>query len=384
MWRHRPCDAVKAMLAAIAIAAPVATACGDTATTHDDASAGVSDAMADGAAGSGDDASAGDATAGGAGSDAWTDAPDASADGSDSGPVETCGGPCTTTGRCLVRLAAGQSDTHRITVDSTSLYWDTSDTMVMRMPLAGGVPTALVYGGLGAVDAVNLYYTVGGDVKSMPLAGGLATTLAVDLAGPAQILVDSDDAYVLVGSAGVLRIPFDGGPTSTVSYPASYAAFRMALDATNLYVTAYDALDNVSGNDRIIQIPLDGGTPTTLASTPRQQGDGPYEIYDIAVGATNVYWLDPGVVRSVPIGGGAVTAVATGLAGPMRLAVDDQAVYWTDAADGTVNKAPLDGGPRTVLARCQQWPTSIAVDGTSVYWTNETTAAGTVMKVTPK
>ncbi len=94
------------MLAAIAVAGPVLTAC--LATTRENAWGGATDATADGAVGSGEDAPGSDATTGGAGSDAGSDMPDGSAGAPDSVPVEICGEPCTTPDRCVVRLVSGQ------------------------------------------------------------------------------------------------------------------------------------------------------------------------------------------------------------------------------------------------------------------------------------
>jgi hypothetical protein len=62
--------------------------------------------------------------------------------------------------------------------------------------------------------------------------------------------------------------------------------------------------------------------------------------------------------------------LATGLTDPMDLAVDADAVYWSDIGDGTINRVPRAGGTVTTLVRNQAKPARIALDATHVYWTN--------------
>ena len=51
-----------------------------------------------------------------------------------------------------------------------------------------------------------------------------------------------------------------------------------------------------------------------------------------------------------------------------------------------VSKVPIDGGTVTVLATGLQHPAGIVVDDASVYWTNtnEGSGHGYIMKLTPK
>jgi P pilus assembly chaperone PapD len=59
----------------------------------------------------------------------------------------------------------------------------------------------------------------------------------------------------------------------------------------------------------------------------------------VAVDAANVYWTDVSTVNAMPIGGGAVTTLASGQATPYDIAVDATSVYWTSyASPGSIMK----------------------------------------------
>src|SRR5271170_6709733 len=59
--------------------------------------------------------------------------------------TDTCTGFCAP-GGCVVRLASSPSPAD-LTVDSESVYWtDTFDNTVMKIGLAGGIPTTLASG----------------------------------------------------------------------------------------------------------------------------------------------------------------------------------------------------------------------------------------------
>jgi hypothetical protein len=63
-------------------------------------------------------------------------------------------------------------------------------------------------------------------------------------------------------------------------------------------------------------------------------------------------------------------ALASGLTDPLDLALDPDAVYFTDATEGTISRVARGGGAVSVLARNQGKPARIAVDATHVYWSN--------------
>jgi hypothetical protein len=87
------------------------------------------------------------------------------------------------------------------------------------------------------------------------------------------------------------------------------------------------------------------------------------------VDASSVYWLeDDGSVKKVPVAGGAVTALATGLLSPRDLAQDSTSLYFTDVQAGKVQRVAKSGGAVTTLASSLTSPYAIAVDSSNVYF----------------
>jgi hypothetical protein len=80
------------------------------------------------------------------------------------------------------------------------------------------------------------------------------------------------------------------------------------------------------------------------------------------------------------VGAGPFT-LATGLVNPDWLALDDEDVYWTEgaygAATGVVKKVPLCGGAVVTLASGQTNPGALALDATRLYWIS----GGQILKV---
>ena len=251
-----------------------------------------------------------------------------------------------TLGRCLVTLASG-SGYGGFTVGPIGVYAltssaDSSDGIVVSVPIGGGTPTTLASGQSSsgiATDGTSVYWTTyeqNGRVMKVPVGGGTPTTLASSQKNPDGVSANATGVYWATHGA-VMRVPLGGGsPTTIVSTGVSE---HIALDATNIYYCRYAGNSESSA---VMKVPVGGGTSTALASGP---------CVEIAVDGTDVYWTEAG---------------------------------GSDGPDGRVMKVPIAGGTPTILAARQYGPRLIAVDTTSVYWTASTGNGEALMKLTPK
>jgi hypothetical protein len=181
-------------------------------------------------------------------------------------------------------------------------------------------------------------------------------------------------------TGALLSVPINGGTPVTLA--SSLGLPRdVVVDGTNLYWT-----QNRDG--AVMKTSIQGGSPTPLAVLGPSQTTT-YTTQGIVVDAVNAYWRVgtdtsgqyPASVLQVPLTGGSPKAIAFGQTG-LGIATDRKNLYWISANNsGMIMKAPPGGNPLTTLAS-GIGAGRMAVDATSVYWTAE--AAGNVMKLTPK
>lgn len=267
----------------------------------------------------------------------------------------------------------GQASPLALVVDATNAYW-LGEGGVWRTPLSGSPRTRLATtpnsapGSALAVDATSVYW-LDATIWKVATGGGAPVELvgpdctAIDCGPREPIAVDATSLYY-VAHGNVMRVPIGGGtpiPLATGQSPGAITS-----DGANVYWT-----DATSGT--VMRVSATGGTPVTIASNQIRL------VSAVAVDTTFVYWMnggDPntscsdnstGTVMRAPLQGGTPTTLASGQSCQVALAVDATSVYWTNSV-GSVMKAMLAGGPPVLLSSGPSLPVGLAVDSTNVYW----------------
>lgn len=301
-------------------------------------------------------------------------------------------------------LAWGQRGPTSLTYSNGELFWtDTSREPLKKLVLATGATQVLAQrmraltrmtvetDRLLWVDAIgdsNAYCTGIGVQQALMVSASDGSNVRMLAEGPAcggTVAPVSDGTYVYwvtsrtgVDAWRIERVPLAGGASSLVRAPTGFTSVTsLARDNQHLYwiedqspdagfvrrcafatcgqffTTVFDsALIDMSTNlaltndlvvfgarrygppsDRIITVPKPGGTVTDIATAPDF-------ATAVVTDGTTVFWLDSAAVRSVPITGGAVMTLASGLVPSGGLSVDSQRVAWTERPSTTV---PLSG-----------------------------------------
>ena len=271
----------------------------------------------------------------------------------------------------LITLAAGQTCPWGMAIDATSVYWtdcgDPTGGTVQKVSKTGGAIVTLASGDVLSgitVEGANVYWVArtaqgsGGAIKTIPVAGGTPTVVAAQSGDPSHLVADA--SYVYWGDlngGGVMKAPLGGGAATMVA-PAR-SAFQIALGDTAVFWIEPSGL---------MTAPKTGGAAMSLAS-----GFISLPPAGLAVNATTVYFSagppNAPEISDVPINGGPVGSLASTQAsiGGGPVAVDATRVYWADSS-GAVYAAPQSGGTATLLATGQDNVDAIAVDESAVYW----------------
>jgi hypothetical protein len=192
-------------------------------------------------------------------------------------------------------------------------------------------------------------------------------------------------------SGHVYGVPAGGGAAVVLASGDASSDIGQALtfDDRTLYFASEDFTDAASGaySYSLHALPIAGGAIVTLAS-------GLDAIAGLAVDASYLYFLDQGTLVDADSGAftsrGTVERVAlaphstpqvlaTVTASLGGIAVDASYAYFTQttsssggpsAPTGSVWRVPLAGGPSESLATGQLRPTKIVVDSGNLYWLN--------------
>jgi sugar lactone lactonase YvrE len=276
-------------------------------------------------------------------------------------------------------LISGQTWPTFLLVDDSALYWTTTGEVgdsgfvhsgsVLTAALDGTDPKVLANGQPGpdgfAMNDNALFWTCAGDgsVMSVGKSQGAAVRLASHRNSPRAIALDSERLYwVDSGDRSIVQAKLDGTElTQLASADDAVLAIGVGSDALFFSTGSSVWTMTVRGENRAL-VASEQRLPTALV-----------------VDHSGVFWSNrgsdnPGVkdgsIAMAPLPLGPISALATGQPGPISIAADDHALYWTNFAGGTVMKLEKAGGRAVMLASRQAGPWGIAVDGQYVYWTS--------------
>ena len=202
------------------------------------------------------------------------------------------------------------------------------------------------------------------DVPAAPLPD----VLAQGLAAPCGVAVSADGLVVAEEGGGrVVRVPFEGGePVELASGLAGPRLLAVAGDAILVTERAGGAVARIdaAGALRIAESQTNPGRVGT-------DGEFAYWVAE-GTGAAD------GAVRRVPLEGGAVEDLLTGLVSPGGLAIGGGRAFFTESGPREVGYVPVEGGADVRVADDDGTPTAVAIDvlAGEAYWLSPGTRGG--------
>jgi hypothetical protein len=307
------------------------------------------------------------------------------------GGPESGGGPSNGGGACVadttlpngapVVIGAGLDRPAGIVLVGEDIYVTQTgsgglDGEVVRLPKLGGPIEHLASGQLlpEAIVADSQYvYWVNhgggfdGSLNRMALDDDTVEVLAQDLRYPWGIAVHEGSLFATELNNNRVLVVRPDKSLEVVS--SAFTGLPIAVDETGVYV---GVLGLGTWDESISRID-NQGSPSLLYPQP-----GPSEI--VLLDGNDLYFSDEGSIRrGTRDGATAITLTEASMVGGVSGAIADCFVYFAVQEDTYVGRVPVDGGELQVLAMGQALPAAIAVDDDAIYWVNQ--ANGTVMRL---
>ena len=253
--------------------------------------------------------------------------------------------------------------------DGATLFWIDGDDFLWSVPVGGGTPTQLACSAAAFLylDSTSVYFETDGGFASVPKKGGATSTLIT--ASPSAATVTAGTVYWIEEDRSasssqpqslVKSAPLVAGSAVTTmgTFASLEAPSAIAASGSTLFLSGAGAPEAIPaegsslatfdvgtcfalvassdgvycGDGSVTLVALDGKGTTRIAAEAN-------DVASIALDATNVYWVNKAASGSIvmaPRRGGANVTVAYDV-NPYAVAVDDGAVYWSDAG-GSVQR----------------------------------------------
>jgi hypothetical protein len=196
-----------------------------------------------------------------------------------------------------------------------------------------------------------------GTVMRMPKSGGAPTTITTGC-GAFALAVDDTNVYCNGLDKSIRATTIASGATTTLT--TSQPVSGLAVDAKNVYWTTYygDRVDGENYTTSLLTIPIAGGafsalaTKQPLASSIAVDADAEYFLTlsqaDPTRASTGTWLMKSTLGSTTPTPLAKDDATANDTPGANALVIDATTAYWT--ADSFVHAAPLAGGSVRTLA----------------------------------
>ena len=294
-----------------------------------------------------------------------------------------CLGASCVNARCQpIQLRSGQTYPHDIAVDDSHVFWTTGgggngSGTVMKLNKDGSAPRTLVDDGYKPrgidVDDAYVYWADGGNgsLHRIPkTATGLGqdevlvSGMAGETKGEGFVRRFGDRIFWSYEKAGTVRSVTLDGSDVTVHAAGQELPRQIALVDDMIYFTV--------GAPGIRRVPLVGGAVQILESADELSK---FSFGMVAVGDTVVFresnygsGFDGRVTAYDPARDDFTVLVES--SGARDITADATHLFWCSEDEQTLSRARHDGSELTVLATQQVDPTSVAVDDEALYWTN--------------
>lgn len=271
----------------------------------------------------------------------------------------------------VIEIASGLSSPSSLLVDGGFVYF-TDRYSVSKVPVNGGTVATLLNDCIlkGIITDDRYVYVSKGELPGCPagilrisISDGLVVALVNDEQQVANRLLVLDGYLYYTANGSIKRVPLSGGAQQIVA-AGDNAASVTATDGANLYYTTLDGkIKSVSIND------LTRATILSVSPSPNNA---------IAYYQGFLYFIESGDIRKVDVKSREVQTIATSYQ-PAYLEVANGKVYFTDFRSGEIKSVPVGGGQVTVLASKFVNPFSIHLKDGAIYVADLT--AGRIFKI---
>jgi hypothetical protein len=278
----------------------------------------------------------------------------------------------------LLLTATGVAPT-TLVADGSNAYYTGGSSLVYRVPLGGGTPTAISSGAHSLATSIGLSGTSlfwrdnhGIQTASTPSgspsevfavsAGSTISpqTLAVGTTssgGPDLFLANEITAHLYhVTQTGTVWSATKLLPNTMPSPDQFYYPYSVAIDSANVYMTSFTG--------ELWSLPR--STTTQIAPTTLATGINDRSL--LATNGSRVFYVRGADIVSMPVGGGTEATFYAGAGTVTAMALHGGSLYWSSSTTGTVSRRPLASGPAVTLISGVSPATLLAVDSSRMYF----------------